>query len=643
MQNAVGFFEKSLSLHVLLKPTMKKLVLIIVCITVALRCLPQEPDTLSPKDRIFYHYDRSEFTDVVRCCNEALKGYQATDDLFEMAGCYNILGIAYQRLGKFKEAIESYELCTQTMERLKNSEYELHQEGAAAFYDKSIRYTRNNMAEIYFAMGDYGESEKLYLKCLEMLGKPIDTIDYLDQALYLENLSIVGLKQAATLEGTEKVERLSTSAEQAEQAVSLSTQYGDPPFKRVSKSITLAQAYHAVGRVSESLSLMERALDEVQDVEDPYLLAEIHSVYGEFEAEAGRYEAAESHYGQAVTLATEHHFDELKYASLTGAYEAAQHFDKALAFDYLLQCDAIKDSLFDEEQQHLIRDYQVQYDTQAKENQIALQEQANKANRQRIILLLLLAALLLVLLAVGFRLGVKRKRQNKMLAKLNRDKDHLISVVSHDFKTSVVSQSMMLDAMNQFYDDMTAEQVKDKLLTLKASADALKGKMFNLFEWIKVELGSSQTKNVPFDLRKTVGECVAANATEIAQKSLNLVVDVDEMNAYGNPTVVRLVLQNLLSNAIKFSWPQGDIKVSATKEGNRIWVTVEDHGTGMTPDRRDALMKDVVKPSQGTRNESGTGIGLMLCRSLLDQNGGEITMESQESLGTTVRFSIATA
>lgn len=332
----------------------------------------QEADSLSLKDRIFYHYDRSEFTEVVQCCNEALEVYQATDDLFEMAGCYNILGIANQRLGRYKEAIESYELCTETMERLKNSEYELHREGAAAFYDKSIRYTRNNMAEIYFAMGDYGESEKIYLKCLEMLGEPHDTIDYLDQALYLENLSIVGLKQAGNLEGTEKEERLKTSVEQAEQALSLSTQYGDLPFKRISKRVTLSQAYHAIGRTNEAQALIGEALDLAQTEGDPYLLAEIHGVYGEFEASAGHYEAAESHYRQAATIATENHFDELQFSSLTGAYEAARHFDKSLALDYHEQYTALKDSIFDEEQQRLIRDYQVRYDLSEKEHQIAL-------------------------------------------------------------------------------------------------------------------------------------------------------------------------------------------------------------------------------------------------------------------------------
>ena len=601
----------------------------------------QEADSLSLKDRIFYHYDRSEFTEVVQCCNEALEVYQATDDLFEMAGCYNILGIANQRLGRYKEAIESYELCTETMERLKNSEYELHREGAAAFYDKSIRYTRNNMAEIYFAMGDYDESEKIYLKCLEMLGEPHDTIDYLDQALYLENLSIVGLKQAGNLEGTEKEERLKTSVEQAEQALSLSTQYGDLPFKRISKRVTLSQAYHAVGRTNEAQTLIGEALDMAQTEGDPYLLAEIHGVYGEFEATAGHYEAAESHYRQAATIATENHFDELQLSSLTGAYEAARHFDKSLALDYHEQYTALKDSIFDEEQQRLIRDYQVRYDLSEKEHQIALQEQKNKANHQKIIFLAILAALLLVLLAFGFRLGIIRKRQNTTLNRLNKAKDHLLSVVSHDFKTSVNSQNLMLDVMNKRLDQMTKEQVKEKIVILKTSSDALKEKMANLFEWMKVELGNGEDNKTAFEVRTLVEECIKAHEIEIEQKDIEVEVDIPEdLLAMDNKNMVKLVLQNLLGNAVKFSWPRSKVRVSAKPENDRIWMVVEDHGTGISADRKAVLMKDVVSPTKGTKDESGTGIGLVLCSQLLERNGGQIEMESEESLGTTVRFTV---
>ena len=594
------------------------------------------------KDRIYYHYHRSEFTEVVKYGQEALVVYESVGDLFEMAGCYSVLGIAYQRLGRFKEAIESYELCAETMERLKTSEDVAHRKDEAMQYDKNIRYTRNNMAEIHFALGEYDEAERLYRKCIEMLGTPDDTSEYLDLAVYLQNLAGVNLKRAALLEGDEKEAQIASAVEMAEQALALSEQYVvDKPFKRVNKRVVLAQAYFADGRTDEAIALANKALEMAEEQDNPFLQAEIHAVNGEFEAQLGHFAAAERHYRTAVDIADENGFDELLMSALSGGYESARHFDSGLALGYFERSTAIKDSIFNAEQQQLLRDYQARYDLSEKEHQIALQEQKNKSNKLRIILLSVLAALLLVLMVFWLYVGFKRKRQNAALARLNRSKDHLISVVSHDFKTSVSSQNLMLDVMNESLDRMSMEQLKEKVLMLKNSSDALYEKMFNLFEWIKLELGSGETNREAFDVLALVEECVKAQETEISQKDINVDIGISEgMIAMDNRNLMRLVLQNILANAVKFSWPKSSVSIRATQETARFWIEVEDHGTGMSQERKALVLNDVVDPLKGTNEETGTGIGLVLCAQLLERNGEKIEIESAESIGTTVRFSL---
>lgn len=622
---------------------MKKSFVIFLCLIMSTGCLAQDEDSLSMlKDRIYYHYHRSEFTEVVKYGQEALVVYESVGDLFEMAGCYSVLGIAYQRLGRFKEAIESYELCAETMERLKTSEDVAHRKDEAMQYDKNIRYTRNNMAEIHFALGEYDEAERLYRKCIEMLGTPDDTSEYLDLAVYLQNLAGVNLKRAALLEGDEKEAQIASAVEMAEQALALSEQYVvDKPFKRVNKRVVLAQAYFADGRTDEAIALANKALEMAEEQDNPFLQAEIHAVNGEFEAQLGHFAAAERHYRTAVDIADENGFDELLMSALSGGYESARHFDSGLALGYFERSTAIKDSIFNAEQQQLLRDYQARYDLSEKEHQIALQEQKNKSNKLRIILLSVLAALLLVLMVFWLYVGFKRKRQNAALARLNRSKDHLISVVSHDFKTSVSSQNLMLDVMNESLDRMSMEQLKEKVLMLKNSSDALYEKMFNLFEWIKLELGSGETNREAFDVLALVEECVKAQETEISQKDINVDIGISEgMIAMDNRNLMRLVLQNILANAVKFSWPKSSVSIRATQETARFWIEVEDHGTGMSQERKALVLNDVVDPLKGTNEETGTGIGLVLCAQLLERNGEKIEIESAESIGTTVRFSL---
>lgn len=315
---------------------------------------------------------------------------------------------------------------------------------------------------------------------------------------------------------------------------------------------------------------------------DPYLLAEIHGVYGGYEASEEHYREAESHYRQAVALATENHFEELRLSNLNGAYEAARHFDKALALDYIEQSTALKDSAFNEQQQQLIRDYQVKYDLAEKDHELALQQEKIRQIRTIVFLLVILAVLLLGLLALGMRLGYIQKQQNKALAKLNKTKSHLFSVVSHDFKTSVMSQNLMLDVMENHFGEMTKDDVYAKVLTLKASSDGLKEKMFNLIEWIKIEMGNNKIQATSFELHSLVEDCIESQKTEIDKKRLTVTNAVSpSLKANDDANTIQLVLRNLLSNAIKYSWPDGEVRIETTEENGKLWVAVIDHGMGI--------------------------------------------------------------
>lgn len=621
---------------------MKKRFVIFLCLAVSMGCFAHDDDSLAMlKKRIYAHYYQSEFSEAVACGREALEVFRANDDLFDVAGCYNVMGNAYQRLGQFMEAIECYQLCAETMETLKASESEENRDEAAAFYDKNIRYTRNNIAEIHTTLGEYDEAELLYRNCIEMLGTPTDTIDFLDLSVYLQNLAGLNLKRAAQLEGIEKMTRIDSAVVMAEQANTLSERYGDKPFKRVNKTFTLAQAYFAVGRTDEGIALARQALEMAEAQDDLFLQAEIHAIMGEFEAQLENYMAAERHFRIAMSIAVDNGFDELLMTALSGGYESAKHFDRSLALDYFERSTAIKDSIFDVGQQQLLRDYQARYDLSEKEHQIELQEERNKTSRMQVVVLSILVTLLLVLMAIGFYVGFKRKRQNVALARLNNSKDHLLSVVSHDFKASVGSQNLMLDVIYNSLEKMPMEQLRSKVLMLKTSSDALYEKMFNLFEWMKLELGSGETNREAFDVLALVKECVKSQEAEIRQKGIEVAMDVGEgLIAMDNKNMVRLVLQNVVDNAVKFSWPRSCVSIKATQDTARFWVEVEDHGMGMSMEKNAMVMKEVVKPAKGTNDESGTGVGLLLCAYFLERNGEKMEIESTESIGTTVRFSI---
>ena len=101
-----------------------------------------------------------------------------------------------------------------------------------------------------------------------------------------------------------------------------------------------------------------------------------------------------------------------------------------------------------------------------------------------------------------------------------------------------------------------------------------------------------------------------------------------------------IVLQNLLSNAVKFSYPNGEVGVEAEQRGARVWVTVSDNGMGINEKKLEKIFNFMTTSAVGTEGETGTGIGLFVSKQLVDRMGGEITIESQKGIGTTVRFSV---
>jgi two-component system sensor histidine kinase/response regulator len=101
------------------------------------------------------------------------------------------------------------------------------------------------------------------------------------------------------------------------------------------------------------------------------------------------------------------------------------------------------------------------------------------------------------------------------------------------------------------------------------------------------------------------------------------------------------VLRNLISNAIKFSGNKGKIKISAKKSCEEIIVSVSDNGVGIVPERLEKLFRlDESESTQGTNNEKGTGLGLILCKEFVEKHGGKIWAQSKPGKGTTFYFTL---
>ena len=589
------------------------------------------------KKVIYWHFDRSEMTEVVNYAKIAIDSYEKRGDLFDAAGCYNLLGVAYQRLGQLNEAIESYNQCNAAMTLL-------NEQDPNAFYEKNIRYTINNMASIYNSMGENDKAEEMFLRCIDMMGEPQTDVDYQDMATYLHNLADVYLTQAEGMEGKPRVEKVEKALSLSEQAYDYSVNHGDKPGKVIQRKIVLSRAYFANGQVDNAVSLLNEALQMAKDEEESFREAEIEITFGKFAFEQEKYKESEAHYQKAIALAKENGYDECLRQAYLGAYEAARRFDPNKALDYLEQSVAFKDSIFNEKQQALIRDYQVKYDLAQMQHELDIQERNNKLKAREIMALILLSGLLVAIVVILVRLVRSRKKESEILERLNQTQQRILSVASHDVKTSVLAQNMVLKMVNEHYENLDHEELKENLLLLKKGSDELKDKLYNILHWISGEMGKEAVPSEEFNLSDFIEKGIVLHSEELKYKKLDIENDIPgSCQCFDKKNVIDIVFQNLISNAIKFTPQGGAIKVSSIDDGDQVWVEVADTGIGISQERLQQLTHDTVKPSQGTQGELGSGIGLFVCRQLMVKNGGQLIIKGEEGQGTTIRFNVKKA
>lgn len=597
----------------------KKIFIAIVVFSLSLGVKAQEVDSLRAK--ILKCFNESRFVEVIDYTEQALQLYEQAGDKYNVAGCYNTIAGAYMRLGQYDEAIHNYNICTEIMDEIG---------GPRAAINK--RYIMNNIASIYYDMEEYDQSEELYWKCIDMLGDVgTDTMANRDLATYYQNLSGVRLMQH------DPDEAISF----AEKALTLSQQYGDNKEKIINRRIALSKAYHEAGRQNESNAELKAALDIARQEKELYFETTVLSLYGQYAYESGDNKAAEQHFLTALQIAKENQYNQLYLECLEGAYQSSRVSHPERAIGYIEESIKMRDSIYNEKQQALIRDYQVKYRMAEKEHELELQEEKTLQSRRLLSLSLLAVVLLLILSVVLARDAVQRKRRNEMLTRLNKTKDQLFSVVSHDIKTPVAAQERSLDLICEHIDDIPQNYLKEYLVTLKSSTKELKVKIINLISWVKGMIGNPDKHVELFNLNAMADRVIRSQAFEIGQKQLKVTNAISkELSGNDDPQMVEMVLQNLLSNAVKYSFADGEIRLDAEDGGERYLLKVIDYGQGIGKEKLGKLLKIMTSSTEGTYGEMGTGLGLFVSQQLLERNGGTLTIESEEGEGTTVTMSI---
>jgi len=215
-------------------------------------------------------------------------------------------------------------------------------------------------------------------------------------------------------------------------------------------------------------------------------------------------------------------------------------------------------------------------------------------------------------------------------------KDKLFSIIGHDLSDIFYG----LQGFTQLLmDEGTQPDVKareDNLQILKQAATDGYDLLMNLLNWSRSQTGRLQANPTTLVLQDSIHRNIELQHDKANGKKINILAVVNEnISVFTDKNMLDTVLRNLISNAIKFTPASGTVRVTAEQiEDNLVEISVADTGVGIKPEDIDELFRVNIARNYGTAGEKGNGLGLVLCKELIEQCGGTIGVESEIGKGS---------
>lgn len=238
------------------------------------------------------------------------------------------------------------------------------------------------------------------------------------------------------------------------------------------------------------------------------------------------------------------------------------------------------------------------------------------------------------------------KKQQLILKEINSTKDKFFSIIAHDLKNPFASligsaELMVLNLKKENCDYEKVAKHATKIFEASLNGHRL---LANLLEWSNAQIGSIVFNPKLTNINDIINESLSAleNCAQTKKIKLNLISPQD-INVFADSNMISTVLRNLISNAIKFSHPGGEVTVSAQKNIDHVELSIKDSGIGIPKNELSRLFKIDQKYSiPGTNNETGTGLGLLLCKEFIEKHSGKIWVQSECGKGSEFKFTLRT-
>src|SRR5690606_28979844 len=232
----------------------------------------------------------------------------------------------------------------------------------------------------------------------------------------------------------------------------------------------------------------------------------------------------------------------------------------------------------------------------------------------------------------------KIEEQRLRLEQMNSEKERIFSIIAHDMRAPLVNTSIIIDIFEA--NTINKDNMQDFILQLKKQIDDQNKVLDHILTWSSSSMKGEHNARRKVSIQEVLANCIEEFKFNYYRKGLLIHLQNDTSDyVFANYDHLKIIFRNLISNAIKFSYQDGQIYVYITLDDDRVYVHIQDEGIGMDTKKSEELFNTVQQRSLGTSNESGSGLGLKLCKELIDINEGTFNIQSTPKLGSTFTVS----
>ena len=554
----------------------------------------------------------------------------------EIGNCALIIGNLHYDMANLSEAYFFY------MQSLNAYERENDQLGIARM--------ENNLGNVSTDMGRFFEAEKHYQKAYTIYRENgLSTEEY----GALSNIGMIYYKRelydSALIYYQEVMNQLDPdSLSSSTQHYILSGAYNNA-----------ALAYSELGERQLALDYYRKGLALAIGADDQETVGSVYVNLGSLFGEMKIQDSALFYLHRALRIAQQREFPLLElevYEELAKLH--AKPGSYASAYNWMVRYDTLYKALFNEEQSKEIIQLRSRYEQEISEKEI-LQLQSESQVQRMLNKLFIIFIVVIVALAIIIAVNLRSKKlTNQMLAernlqisnaiqklsesenelqKLNKSKDRIFSVVAHDLRNPVAAVTGFSELLYDNFEEFPVDTQKEYLLQILQGTQRIQNLLENLLIWARSQMKAVKYEPETLKVKGLLAECVREMKANLDHKKVDCLLKIEpSCVVFADKAMMYTVFRNLIANAIKFSFPGCKIRITSETMENGCKIMVSDDGIGIQPEIQEKLFTaNEVVSTPGTTGESGSGLGLVICKEFLERNQGKIAVESEPGNGST--------